>query len=112
MERAPRGRLGCDVQSQTENPPVADYTTLMQIAGSIALVVAPAVLLTRFLAGSEGPSLSDMLAIPVDPPWPRGVQEEEPVPWRVERLSRRVAPSARPIPGPAARPAVETGPCA
>jgi hypothetical protein len=68
---------------------VTDYTVLFQMAASIALVAAPAILLSRLLAGSEGPSLTDLLAIPVDPPWPRGVQEEEPLPWRVERLHRR-----------------------
>jgi hypothetical protein len=91
---------------------VTDYTLLFQMAGSIALVVAPVILINQLLAGNEGPSLTDILAIPVDPPRPRGVQEEEPVPWRIERLSRRVAPSARWMPRGADKPAIESGPCA
>ena len=63
-----------------------DFTILIQVVGSLAIVVVPAIVLIRWLAGGEGPSLADVLAIPVDPPWPRGVQEEEPMHWRVEAL--------------------------
>lgn len=33
--------------------------------------------------------LDSLLRLPADPQWPRGVQEEEPVRWHVELLSRR-----------------------
>jgi len=37
-----------------------------------------------------------------DPPWPRGVQEEEPVRWDLQRLRRPVrAPSREMVPGEA-----------
>ena len=69
-----------------------DLTFLVQFGTAAALLVAPAVLINRLLAGSEGGAFTDLFAIPLDPPWPRGVQEEEPAPWRVELLHRR-APS-------------------
>ena len=91
-----------------------DFATLFEIAGTMALVVAPAILLNRLLAGSEGPSLTDILAKPVNPPWPRGVQEEEPAPWRLERLNARTTSAtnglpARVNPGRAGRPVMESG---
>ena len=68
---------------------MTDLATLMDIVAHTALVVAPVVLLTRLLAGNDGPSLPDILGAPRDPAWPRGVQEEEPLPWRWERLPVR-----------------------
>jgi hypothetical protein len=68
---------------------VIEFASLLEIAACAALVVAPAVLLNRLLAGAEGPALADVFAIPVDPPLPRGVQEEEPVRWRLDRLECR-----------------------
>jgi hypothetical protein len=68
---------------------VNDLATLIEIVAYTALVVAPAVVLIRLLAGTDGPSLPVILGMPLDPPWPRGVQEEEPLPWRLEHLSRR-----------------------
>jgi hypothetical protein len=65
---------------------VIDFASLVLVVGSLAIVVVPAIVLIRWLAGDEGPSLADVLAIPIDPPWPRGVQEEEPVRWHVEAL--------------------------
>ena len=63
-----------------------DFASILAVAGSLALVVVPPIVLTRWLGGDEGPSLADVLAVPLDPPWPRGVQEEEPVRWHVEAL--------------------------
>ena len=68
-----------------------NVASLFEITASMAMVVAPAVLLNRLLAGADGPTLADLFAIPVDPPWPRGVQEEEPVRWRPELLERQSA---------------------
>jgi cell division septation protein DedD len=74
---------------------VTDFASLFLVAGSIAVVVLPVIVLDRWLAGAEGSSLADILAIPIDPPWPRGVQEEEPVRWHVEALRpRRDRPGA------------------
>lgn len=65
-----------------------DFASLFEITASMALVVAPAVLLNRLLAEADGPTLADLFAIPLDPSWPRGVQEEEPVRWLPELLDQ------------------------
>lgn len=104
---------------------MTDLTVPLEIAGTIVLIVAPIIVLSWLLAGSDGPSLADIFAIPAGPPLPRGVQEEEPVRYRVERLSRpgsragvtlgeRRAEAGRPTPvrlDRAGRAAVESGPC-
>lgn len=71
-----------------------DLLSIVQILGISTLVVAPAIVINRLLDRSEGGTLADLFAIPLDAPWPRGVQEEEPVRWRVENLrpSRRATP--------------------
>jgi hypothetical protein len=88
---------------------VIDFATIIQVAGSFGIVVVPAIMLNRWLAGDEGASLADVLAIPIDPPWPRGVQEEEPVRWRLEALrpSRDRARAPEPADRRAARPGVQ-----
>ena len=68
---------------------MTDLATMIEIVAYTALVTAPVVLLARLLAGNDGPTLSEILGAQLDPPWPRGVQEEEPIAWRPERLSRR-----------------------
>ena len=70
---------------------MTEFASLLEIAASTAMIVAPAILFNRLLAGSEGPSLADLFAIPVDPPRPRGVQEEEPVRWLLDRFEHRTA---------------------
>lgn len=60
--------------------------SILPYALSVALLAA---LLHRLAAWSEGPSLADLVSGPRDLPWPRGVQEEEPVRWDVQRLRRR-----------------------
>ena len=80
-----------------------DFTALFQILGTIALIGVPIVVLSWLLAGSDGPGLADIFAVPAGPPLPRGVQEEEPVRYRVERLSRSrgavepAEPAAQPL---------------
>ena len=96
---------------------MTDFISLAQIAGTVLLIALPITVLSRALAGTDGPSLAHILAIPVDPPLPRGVQEGEPVRFKVERLSRPRTASpagAREREGLArpGRPAVEAGPCA
>jgi len=98
---------------------VTDIATLLEIAGSVAVVAAPVILLVRWLGNAQGPTLVDILAQPLDPPWPRGIQEEEPVRWRVEavRPPHQAERSADTLDPRFARRAVvavgpETGPCA
>lgn len=79
--------------------------TLLEIAVCVAVLAAPIVAFNRWLAGADGPGLADILAQPLDPAWPRGVQEEEPVRWRVEALRPR---RARAEPG---HPGVPVGAC-
>jgi hypothetical protein len=69
-----------------ENHVVIDLGALVEIAFYVAVLTAPIVVFNRWLGGADGPSLADILALPVDPAWPRGVQEEEPVRWRLEAL--------------------------
>src|SRR5512141_1989061 len=97
----------------SEKPLVTDFISLLEIAGTVLLIVVPIVALSWALAGSDGPSLADIFAVPAGPPLPRGVQEGEPVRYRLERLSRpRATPAGdRERPARAGRPAVETGPC-
>jgi hypothetical protein len=66
---------------------VTDLATLIEILACTALVVAPVVVLTRLVAGDDGPGLPAIPGSPLEAPWPRGVQEEEPLPWRLDRLS-------------------------
>jgi hypothetical protein len=64
-----------------------DLGEMAHIAVPIA-AIAGLVLTLRWLGGTDGASLAELFRIPIDPPWPRGVQEEEPQRWRLERLSR------------------------
>ena len=41
------------------------------------------------IVAPNGIDLDSMLQLPMDREWPRGLQEEEPVRWQVERLSPR-----------------------
>ena len=58
-----------------------DLTTLAQIIAVLTVVVAPLVLLARFLDGQD-PDPMSYLASSTPMPWPRGIQEEDPRPWR------------------------------
>ena len=60
------------------------------IAGIALQVVAIAgfVIALVWLNRGEGGSLADLFRYPINPPLPRGIQEEEPVRWHVERLRR------------------------
>jgi hypothetical protein len=54
---------------------VNDMALLPQVIIALAALVAPVVFLARFIARGEDSPL-DAIA------WPRGVQEEDPQPWR------------------------------
>ena len=72
-----------------------DLAVPLQILGFVAFVAAPPIIIHRVLADPDWPGLSELFRIPVDPPWPRGVQEEEPIRWRVDHLSRTPADAER-----------------
>jgi hypothetical protein len=58
-----------------------DLTTLAQIVAVLTLTIAPVILINRFLAGHD-PDPIDGMTVPPQMPWPHGVQEEDPRPWR------------------------------
>ncbi len=71
-----------------------------------ALIVIGALVVARALLIPNDVTVDDLLTR-TDLAWPRGVQEEEPVRWRIERLTppgRRGA--GRPSGDPAARPSL------
>jgi len=82
---------------------------LLPVPAFAAAIAAVALLANRLLAGDDT-GLSALFRIELDPPAPRGVQEEEPVRWKVERLRRPTraesAPSAA-LPTSAARGGLE-----
>ena len=58
----------------------------------VALALAPMLVAVAWLAfPKNGISFDDLLRR-TDLEWPHGVQEEEPVPWHVERLQPRSRP--------------------
>ncbi len=85
-----------------------DLTTL----GAAAFVLTPVIaLLLRIFVVPGGTSFDDLIALRFDLEWPQGVQEEDPIPWRTELLTRpdrrptepnrrQVAPDLSRAPGP------------
>ena len=67
-----------------------DTTTLTSLA-FIAFGLATWVVVLRAIAGSDPFDLGSVFGRPWELGWPRGVQEEEPQPWRFERLGDRAA---------------------
>jgi hypothetical protein len=59
-----------------------------------ATAVVASLVAVRRLAGDQPIDLAVLFGNASQMPWPRGVQEEEPQPWRLELLDRRptVAP--------------------
>jgi hypothetical protein len=89
----------CNVCKETAvNLDLADIGALLFVFMPLAL------LLVRIVVIPDGARLEDLIVPRMDFEWPRGVQEEEPVRWQVERLTPRVQ---RP---PAQTPADESGP--
>jgi hypothetical protein len=62
---------------------------LLATGAYVVAVTVPPILLNRWLADDDGYGLGRIFAIELNPPWPRGIQEEEPGRWRLEHLSRR-----------------------
>jgi hypothetical protein len=55
----------------------------------ILLVYALIILAVLKIIAPDGIDYEDVLQLHTDREWPRGVQEEEPVRWRLDRLSPR-----------------------
>jgi hypothetical protein len=55
--------------------------TLAQIVAVFSVTILPFVLIIWFLAGRDPDPVSDVMVSPRTP-WPHGVQEEDPRPWR------------------------------
>ena len=64
---------------------------LLATGAFVVAVTAPPILLSRWLGDDDEYGLGRIFAVELNPPWPRGIQEEEPGRWQVERLSRRTA---------------------
>ena len=62
--------------------------TIEVLTGAGALLVfALLVLGTLMVIAPRGVSLDDLFKSPMEARWPRGIQEEEPVRWRLNRLT-------------------------
>lgn len=72
-----------------------EIAALLEIGAYAAAVLLPPILLHRLASSADWPGLEAVFRIPLDEPLPRGVHEEDVVPWRVEALSRRGSPSSR-----------------
>jgi hypothetical protein len=66
---------------------VFDLASILSLVPVIALVAS--LVVVRRLAGDQPIDLAALFGHATPMPWPRGVQEEEPQPWRLERLERR-----------------------
>ena len=66
-----------------------DFTSLAWFAVYCAAFLGIGLALRQIAGWSDGTSLADMFGGYSDPPWPRGVQEEELVRWNVAALGRR-----------------------
>jgi hypothetical protein len=59
------------------------------LTGAAAIVaLATLILLLVKVIAPEGVVIDDLFRRPTDMDWPRGVQEEEPTPWRLDLLDR------------------------
>jgi hypothetical protein len=71
--------------------------SLETLAGAVTLVALAASMLgLLILIAPNGVALDDLFRPPADLPWPRGVQEEEPLPWRHDRLEGYRSSGRRP----------------
>jgi hypothetical protein len=94
---------------------VNETASLLEITAWFSFFGAALFGFGRLAGGGDGITLTDVFARPADPPLPRGVQEEEPVRWRLEALRPRRAIERQPQaarPRPAAGLEVDPGRCA
>ena len=73
-----------------------DHLDVITVAGLAAAIGI--LFIVGYLAGPRSGDAESLFRAPTDLGWPRGVQEEEPVRWRVELLGRwRSTPGSYPI---------------
>ena len=65
-----------------------DLASMLSFAIPATAVVASLIVVRR-LAGDQPIDFAVLFGNAADMPWPRGVQEEEPRPWRFEVIERR-----------------------
>ena len=82
-----------------------DPTTLTDLVFVAISLTAMAAIL-RAIAAGDPVDLGSMFAHPWEATWPRGVQEEEPRPWRLEHLGVRDD-----VPRPIGRPRAPASAC-
>lgn len=70
-----------------------DFASLVAFIIVGAAIAGPFIFV-RVLARGEPLDLFRMFAAPTELPWPRGVQEEEPQPWRWDARSSRPTPES------------------
>jgi hypothetical protein len=86
---------------------VNEVASLFQAVLTAALVVVAPVVLVRWLGGPGREwGLADLVRFRSETPWPRGVQEEEPIRWKVELAGR----SAKAVEAPGCEPACPPAP--
>src|SRR5262249_21334843 len=92
LESAPRRRVGHAIEDHrpdgTGRAPGAD-PTMIDLAPpwdlvALAIALALSLGILRLLTGKEPVNLGAPFAFRAPEPWPRGVQEEEPAPWRLD----------------------------
>ena len=67
-----------------------DITTFIQLLVTIAVVTAPIIVAIRFIGDASG-WLTALVSGVQPTAWPRGVQEEDPTPWRWSGGARSAA---------------------
>jgi hypothetical protein len=84
---------------------VNEVASLFQAALAAVLVIVAPVVFVRWLGGpGRDWGLADLVRFRSEMPWPRGVQEEEPVRWQVELLGRSAKATEAPGCEPDCRP--------
>ena len=86
-----------------------ELALLLPILLYALVIVLLTALMRRLIDGDDGPSLASLVGGHQDLPWPRGVQEEEPVRWNVAALSRREPSLTRTGTGSPAPGHIQTG---
>jgi hypothetical protein len=75
------------------------------LTGAAILVTFPLLMLVLLMViAPNGVDLDELVKRPTEGGWPRGVQEEEPVRWRLDLLSPRIEAPGTGRPEPAVRP--------
>jgi hypothetical protein len=61
---------------------VNEFGLLLQILLVLTATVVPIVVVIRLINGQDTDLVAGMFDVPSRLPWPLGVQEEEPLPWK------------------------------